>query len=117
MVSHVERKYKQDITYWAPSGGDDGYGKEILAIPVVFKGRWSDKQETFLNAHGEQVVSRATIHYPPNMTIIEGGWLARGVYRPSDGNPKDIAGAIIVRRTAEIPDLRNLSTVKMAMVA
>jgi len=109
-----ETQYRMDMTYWAPGGGDDGYGKPILAAPVQFLGHWSDKDQTFLNARGEQIVSRATIHYPAKMTIVADGWLCRGVHYELD--PSVVPGAIIIRRTSEIPDIRNLEVIKMAMV-
>lgn len=108
------RHYRQLLTYWAPTGGDDGYGVPVLAAPVVFKGHWSDKSETFLNAKGEQIVSRAIIHYPSDMTIIADGYLAQGIQTASD--PRSVPGAIIIRMTSSIPDLRNIETINMAWV-
>lgn len=109
-----ETQFRMILTYWAPGGGDDGYGKPVLAAPQPFRGHWSDKDQTFLNARGEQIVSRATIHYPSYLTIVPDGWLAKGIHNETD--PSTVPGAIIIRKTSEVPDIRNLEVIKVAMV-
>jgi hypothetical protein len=102
------------ITYWAPAGGDDGYGNPTMLPPIYFKGHWSDKDQTFLSARGEQIVSRATVHYPEEVTVVPDGWLFNGV--STAANPHDVPGAIIIRKVTTVPNIRNLEEIKVAMV-
>jgi hypothetical protein len=114
----ADRWYKEDITYWAPLPGDSGYGSQNLAEPVTFRGRWEDKEQAILSSKGEEVVSKAQIYYPPYLEIVPDGWVARGRYDDllAPTPPASIAGAFIVRQTTEIPDMRNLNVVKVAIV-
>jgi len=110
-----ENLYRMHFTYWAPGGGDDGYGNVTYAKPIIFKGHWVDKDQTFLSPRGETIVSRATVYYEQNQnTIVADGWVFKGI--TDEPNPHNVKGAIIIRKTSEIPDIRNLEVVKCALV-
>jgi hypothetical protein len=115
---NISRWYKQEITYWAPIAGDDGYGTQALANPCVFLGRWHQKQQTILSGKGEEIVSRATIYFPDHIDIELDGWLYLGkVLQPvATQNPSNIFEAYIVRQVSEVPDLRNLKSLKFAVI-
>lgn len=112
----ASRYYKQEITYWPPLGGDDGYGNLNVGTPVTFLGRWEDKEVTFLSNRGEQVVSKAIIHFPKNINILPDGYVCQGRILAAAGPPKDIEGANIVRNVNTYPDLRGLHNVYVAVL-
>lgn len=110
---NVEKYYKQRITYWGP-GPIDGNGSPSWVAPFSFYGRWDDKQETIIDGKGEVIRSQSTIHYPQELSITADGYLAKGDF--ADADPRNISGANKIQTLAEVPDLRNIIVVKVAML-
>jgi hypothetical protein len=113
---NLKRRYKQDITVWFLTGGDDGFGKDNVGPPVSFRGRWEDKQELFRDARGEQVVSKAAIYFPQDseLPITNETWIFKGLTTQPD--PRVLIGAYQVRIVSLTPDIRNLIQEQVAMI-
>ncbi len=94
--------YFQTATYWAPQGyGPEG---EVFATPSSIACRWEDIAELYLNNAGEQATSRSVIY--TDVPLSEGGYLLLGASVATD--PTSVSGALKIRRTVTIPDLRNV---------
>lgn len=109
-----ERYYGQTITYWAP-GVEDAYGAPAFGTPIKFLGRWDNKSETILGAKGETVRAEATVHYPQILQFVPDGYLCIGD-QTTHPDPRQVAGANKIIVLAEIPDLRYVNVVKVAML-
>lgn len=109
-----ERTYKQDITYWAASG-KNGYGATTFAAPVSFKGRWEDHQEQMKNNSGESIMSKARVFVPDVIELPMDGYLFLGVSVATD--PSSVAGAYEIVKAMRIPNLRNLMSNNVAVLA
>ena len=110
----LKNSYKQDITYWAPTGGDDGFGKKVLASPTAILGRWEDTQIQLVNAQGQQTISKAVIYTLDSEDLQIDGYLYLGTSTATD--PRSISGAYPIIQVGRIPDLRNLEAVKTAVL-
>jgi hypothetical protein len=110
----LNRTYKQDITLWAISSGDDGQGKQNVAAPVQFKGRWEDTQEQFTDRTGQTTVSKAHVFIPAGTSAPIDSWLFLGVSAETD--PTTLPNAWQVRAVSNTPDLRNLVTEQVAIL-
>lgn len=104
------RTYNQDITYWAPTG-ESLYGADsVYAAPVHFKGRWEDRQEVARSLSGEEFVTTAVVFVPQ---AVEGkGVLALGTF--TENAP--VFGSHEIKGLVEVPDLRNVSTERRALL-
>lgn len=109
----AERYYKQPITYWAP-GPIDGFASGSYSAPITFLGRWEEHTENVIGPKGDVVKTSSIVNYPQELAIAQEGYLALGRY--TAGDPRQIAGANRVQFLSEIPDLRGIETVKVAML-
>ena len=103
------RNLKQDITSWTVT--DDGYGGWTYGTPVTFKGRWEDRQTTFRDAEGEEVVSNAIVYLIQDVAI--GDFLFEGETVAAD--PTTV-GAQRVRQFNKIPNLRKTEMQRKAFL-
>jgi hypothetical protein len=110
----LDKFYKQKITMWAITGGDDGQGKQAVAAPSVFYGRWEDKQEQFTDRTGQTTVSKAIIFFPEGIDLPTDTWVFNGVSTVAD--PTTLPDAYQVRIRSRTPDLRNLKSEQVAMI-
>lgn len=101
----------QEITYWAPSGSVDRYGKPTLSAPVKLLGRWEDGVKVVVNNQGEDAVSKARVFFM-NQTISHDGWLAQGD-QTAQSNPLNASASQIlaVGKTPDLSNLESLTTV------
>lgn len=97
----------QDITYWAPSGSEDRYGKKAVSTPSKLTGRWEDKVEVVVNKLGEDIKSKSRAFFI-DQTIDVDGWLAEGDLTAQ--NDPVVAGASQVLAVTRTPDLSNLES-------
>lgn len=109
----AERYYKQDITYWAP-GPKDEFGSPAFGTPTPFLGRWEFKEELVIGGHGETINTSTIVNYPQDLNIEQDGYLFLG--RSTATDPRKVTGAYKVQVLSEIPDLRMLQTIKVAMM-
>lgn len=110
----LKSSYREEITYWAPTGRDDGFGKKVLASPVSFKARWVDEQEQILDSKGMQTISKAKVFVDDAQSVEIDGFLYPGVSFAAD--PRGVDGAFQVMMVNRVPDLRNLQAVKVAIL-
>ena len=101
----------QEITYWAPAE-ENLYGVEGYEAPVVFRGRWEERQQEAVSPNGDQFISSAVVYVPFDMKI--GGYLARGNFENSDTPPMAVAHAI--QGWTKIPDIRNATSERRALL-
>lgn len=110
------RLYKQDVTYWQPTGaGVDKYGNTKWRRGVQVKGRWEDKIEQVQNANGEEVMSSAVVYLPGTQTIEEDWRMALGCLADSD--PDGEAKAYRVIAVLDSPQVRNKRSLKKIWLA
>lgn len=103
----ITKKYlKQIAVYWA-SASVDVYTQTTFAPAEEIACRWEDKQELFINAAGEEVLSRAAVNVGVDLT--EGGYLYLGEEGDLDSDHSDptiIDGAYEIRALGKIPSLK-----------
>lgn len=97
----------QDVTYWSPTGSNV-YGGSTYSAPLAFKGRWENKVEQFRDKSGQESSSRAKVFIPETVAVDIDGYLFEGVSAAID--PLSVDGAYEIRMKAQIPDLRNLTS-------
>lgn len=94
----------QTATYWPPATPDI-HGRPTWGAGVEISARWEDRAEEFLDAQGEEAISRARVFVDQDVEV--GGVLLLSaladVGSPSD--PKANAGAWEIRATQKIPTL------------
>jgi hypothetical protein len=104
----------QDITYWAPLPGDDGFGKRNLASPIQFMGRWTDKQEQTVDARGNEIISKSEIYTDDDTALAIDGYLFQGTTDVVD--PRPLKGAFKILNIGRVPNLRNLEALRTAIL-
>lgn len=109
-----ERYYKQTITYWSP-GTEDGFGSPAFGTPVSFLGRWENKSETILGNKGEVIRSEASVYYPQDLNLLQDGYVCIGD-QTDTLDPRQASGAAKIMLIAEVPDLRNIHVLQIAML-
>lgn len=112
-MGFADRFYKQDITYWAITS-EDRFGKPVFASPVVFQGRWEDKKMQLLGKSGTTINSQSMVNFPDTVDIEIDGYVYLGISAALD--PTQVQGAYQVQQVQTLPDLRNIDTVKVAML-
>ncbi len=85
---NLDKFYKQTLSYWGTPVAN-GYGGWSWDAPIEIKGRWVDKQELFINAAGEQVLSKAKVFVDRDLDM--GGYIYSGTSSTVD--PTDVVGA------------------------
>ncbi len=105
------KNLRQDVTHW-PITGSDGYGGFTYGTPVRLDGRWEEKQELFLNADLEEVLSNAICYL--NIDISPGDYLALGDFATTPiADPTTISG-FRIRNYSKVTDLRALNALRKA---
>lgn len=94
---------KQDAVYW-PANGVDEFGKPTWGSPEAIRCRWDDKQETFVNANGDEEVSRARVMVDRDIAAKSVLFLGTLDDVTDVENPKENEGAWEVRLTMKTPD-------------
>lgn len=111
-MSFVDNHLHQTATYWRLLG-DDGYGGHFFEAPEAISVRWEDSSEQYLTATGDETISKAKIFVDKDVEV--GGYLALGSY--SDDTPyKQKSRAFEIKRFEKQPDLRNLTSLRMAVI-
>lgn len=107
MPGPASRNLKQDITYWAP-GTMNTFKERTYDIPVLLKGRWTDKTELVRLPSGEEVTIQSVVFV--SEPVEAGGFLAVGDWR-SEEDPRVVEatkGEVQAFQTTS--DLRFMST-------
>ena len=74
-MPNFARHLNQDVTHWGIAG-TDGYGGFTFDTPVLFKGRWEEKQELFINQDAEEKLSNAICYLNDDVSV--GDYVALG---------------------------------------
>lgn len=106
--------FRQVATYWAPLGGDNGFGKINLAAPVSVKCRWEDKQDQTIDAKGKEIISKAYVYFPDTQQVGIGGYLLLGISTNLD--PRQVTSAWEIKNTNRVPNIRNLQALITAIL-
>ena len=93
-------KFPQTATYWSPSGVD-GFGKQTFSAPQQIDVRWQERQELFVNAEGENDVSRAAVYC--NQLVEKGGYLFLG--SESSMDPESVTEAFRIKALSRSPNI------------
>jgi len=106
------RYLRQNITRWTVS--EDGYGGFEFGPPQVIKGRWEQHQKLFTDLEGHQKVSRAEVFLAESVEV--GDYLYNGYTTELDPTTICSGECFRVQMYHEIPDLRNIMTVRQAIL-
>jgi len=108
----ITRMRKQEATYWAPNGFDRN-GNPAFALPVVIDCRWEDSYELFMDAKGNQAVSKAKVYVDRDLEMR--GYLMLGSSYVSD-NPLQNPGVHAIRMFQILPNIRNTEQLRTAIL-
>lgn len=108
----IERANKQSAVYFALGGTESGgtnyddHGNLQWAAPVQIKCRWTDKNEIFISAQGDERVSHAMVLVDRDLAV--GGVLMLGTLTDvTDLNdPKQNDNAWEIQAFHKIPDFK-----------
>ena len=110
-MSYITRNLKQDVTYWAPAV-PDGFGGRTFAVPVALKGRWEDRTTLFIDADGQEAVSRSRVYLSADVAI--NGYLFLGTSTVAD--PTTLENTEMIKDFRKTPDLRARSYERRALL-
>lgn len=94
------------ITYWAPTGVKNQFGKPSWNAPVTLKGRWEDAMNTVLSKHGKEYVSKSRVFVVEALSLD--GYLFNGTSAAAD--PTEVTGAREIQALGRMNDLRSMSS-------
>lgn len=117
-MAFFEDMLTQTIVYWALDK-PDGRGGYLFDSPVEITGRWEDRQEKFVDANGEEVISKSIIFLNQDVTI--NGWLYLGEFSDlSSGelaDPGEIEGpAGIIRQVKKTSSIDGTEFLREAIL-
>jgi hypothetical protein len=104
-MSYLTRNLNQTAVYWG-SPTPDGWGGTTFDSPVEMDCRWEEKQELFVDASGEQVLSHAVVYLSQDVDI--GGYLYLGDMNDLDSTPvpSENSDAYEIRSFRKTPNLK-----------
>lgn len=116
-MSFITKNLRQDCVYWGnPSA--DGFGGNTFDTYVAFKCRWEDRIVKFIDANGEEAISKAVIFLPQDVDL--GGWLFLGVLGDisvaNQDAPQNVAGAHEIRARYKIPNIKATEYIREVLV-
>lgn len=95
------RNLREAFTLWRYDGVTDSKGRKVYASPVAIRGRWENRIERYLDANGEEVVSRSTVFVDRDAPA--GSRLLRG--SSAEADPEPIEGTFVVKAFLATPTL------------
>lgn len=99
-------------TYW--STVPDGFGGYTFSPPQEMKCRWEALAELFFSSFtGKEEVSRAVVFVDTDLSV--GDWVAEGSHLGIP-DPSGLVGAYPIRSWSKVPDLRNMTFVRKALL-
>jgi hypothetical protein len=84
------RKHSDIITVWPKGGIPDDFGNDTFLPPLHYYVRYEDRTTTFIDAQGNQVRGRATVHMEHDDFIMD---LGDAVYYGKSTEPLPIHGS------------------------
>jgi len=108
---NVQGLLKQKATWWSVT--PDGYGGDAFGVPTTIDCRWEGRAETFVGQiDRRELVSNAVVFVGQDISV--GDYLILGEYE--DADPTALKGAYKIQRFDRVPDMRNLSVVRRAVL-
>ena len=114
-MSFMSENYVQAITHWMRSSTKDVYGKYTYSSPLVFLGRWEDKNELRTDIDGREIVARSRVWVPFDVSI--GDYLMLGSFLPGDTDPTIVSGAFEVKDFVKVPGFDAVEFERKAFLA
>jgi hypothetical protein len=102
----------QQLTYWPPAG-TNRYGQRTYGTPAILQGRWEDRNEEVQTIGGQKIVSQSIVYTESDVGV--NGYLAQGDHTAT-ADPTLVVGAHEIRAFNRIPDLRNVSVDRKAVL-
>ena len=103
----ITKYHKQTCVYWG-SPTNDGWGGRTYGDPVELSCRWEDKQEKFVNAQGEEHISRSIVYL--GQDVVVNGYLYLGTLTDlssaQEGDPEAVTGAYLIQAFGKIPNIK-----------
>lgn len=99
----------EPVTHWVPT--PDGFGGHSFSAPTVLNGRWEEKSERAMNSEGVEVVSNTVVFLDAD--VDEGDYLYRGSSVIADPTTLDARQVQVFQK---IPDIRNVSSIRKALL-
>ena len=122
-MSIITSSQRQKAVYW-PRGVSDEFGNPAPGTAVEINCRWEDRHDMFLDAGGEEQISKSVV--TPNRDVVVGGWLWLGTLAScpaalvADPQAGDLADGITlpreIRAFERIPTLKNTETYREALL-
>ena len=109
-----QRALNEDVTHWSFTG-QDSYNGYTFASPVLLRGRWQGKDHLQEQTDDREELSNAEVYISADVQI--GDFIAMGDHTdPSVADPLTVAGAWKIRDFDRKTDLRNLNTIRKAIL-
>ena len=109
---NVEGLLKDVATWWSVT--PNGLGGDLFGTPVPVKCRWEDRTETYIGQiDRRELVSNAVVF--TDRDVSTGDYLVKGD-SSLEPDPTTVAKAFKIQRFDKVSDLRNLSTVRRAVL-
>lgn len=97
---------RDTITYWAPTGTKNQFGKPSWSAPVTILGRWEDMMNMVLSKHGKEYVSKTRVLTTTELNMD--GFLFKGTSVAVD--PTEVTGSYEIQSIGRMNDLRSMSS-------
>lgn len=109
---NISKNLRQTATLWTTS--PNGFGGYTFDDPIAIKCRWEDRNELYYGrVSGKEEVSRAVVFVDRDLNV--GDWLALGDHL-QEVDPSSVREALPIRDFSSVPDLRNLSRTRRALL-
>jgi len=103
----LSRKLSQVCVYWEPDETDE-YGKMAFEDPVELPCRWSDANELYVSADGQEKTSSGIIYTAEDVETTGWLWIGELEDLPSDSDdPRTVEHAFEIKKFVKIPALHN----------
>lgn len=111
----ITRQLNQTAVYWGTPVAD-GWGGRSFASGIEIAVRWEHKAQAFVDALGQETVSRAVVYADQDFDI--GGYLYLGELADlsSAPDPKDSSSAYEIRQFEKTPDLGGTRFIRRALL-
>lgn len=112
---YLERVLKEKAVYWKCTGRDKN-GQPIYDDPIEVKCRWEDQAKLFMNAQGQEEVSRAEVMVDRSMPLDSVLWYGSLNQVSNLVNPLSNEDAWHVRYFKRIPTRNAKKFVRIAIL-
>lgn len=107
---NITRNMKQTLTRWTVT--PNGYGGYTFGAPSTMLCRWEDRNVMYRDGQGIERVSNAVVYPELDLEVEE--FVYKGTSTAAD--PTTVEGTFQVKQFNTVPDLRNVSVVRKAML-